>query len=446
MPNAVLRHGNSEEILKEILSESIDAICCDPPFGISFNQHEWDRTLPDLAIWKECLRVLKPGGYLAAFGASPTSHRLTADLESLGFKVCGRMAWIYPNGTPACQRIDDEHWARVKPAHEDIIVVMKPLAARTYHENRQKYGTGGLRVKNTIGDGRMTTSILSYNKPTQTERNLGAEHLPKKPVVDREECDRSLYSKVMRNNNHPCVKPIALLSHLCKLIADPDAIILDPFMGSGSAGMAAIWSGLNYIGIEIDEGYFEIAKSRVGYALNNSCPSFPLTAAARRNSLAAGEREGCGRRHVSQEISALFKVEETYALVDDSDLGADCAVDDREVPVRWHTEEAGSATDIRPNSSDAPLISFGLVEMSPLVFDDKCSPVIKNRNEIGIESATRKLEPERGLLPVDVPDPVSDLRVPVDVDRAIELLPTIGEVATAMSAGAWYCSGGASSR
>jgi tRNA G10 N-methylase Trm11 len=132
----------------------------------------------------------------------------------------------------------------------------------------------------TLGDGtiKMTTTILKYNKATPTERNLGVEHFPKRRVIDREESNRSLMKKSMHQNFHPCPKPTALLFHISLLMADPGETILDPFMGSGSGGLAAVWSGFNYIGIELSPEYFEIAKARVEYALNNDAFAFPLTA------------------------------------------------------------------------------------------------------------------------------------------------------------------------
>jgi DNA modification methylase len=128
----------------------------------------------------------------------------------------------------------------------------------------------------------MTSSILQYNKPTPTERNLGVEHLPPRQVNPQKESARSLQKTTKRGNHHPCVKPIALMYHLCRLVAQPGDTVLDPFMGSGATGMAALWNDQNFIGIELDKGYFDVAKLRVEYALNNPMPKFPLNAAQRR--------------------------------------------------------------------------------------------------------------------------------------------------------------------
>jgi len=283
-PAAVLIQDDSAKAMKSILTNSVSAVICDPPYGIDFGDFDWDNGIPGFGIWRECFRVLKPGGYMVAFGASRTSHELTTLLEKIGFIICGRLVWEYPNGTPACQPIGDEHHARVKPAHEDIILVMKPIAAKTMKAHREKYGNCGRRVKDTLGDGtiKMTTSVFAYNKASPSERNIGVEHLPKRRLIERDESGRSLYKESKHQNYHPCVKPVELLAHLSRLLAEPGDTILDPFMGSGSGGLAAIWHGFNYIGIERDPGYFKVATARIEFALNNTAPPFPLDSKARK--------------------------------------------------------------------------------------------------------------------------------------------------------------------
>ena len=73
-------------------------------------------------------------------------------------------------------------------------------------------------------------------------------------------------------NIHPTIKPTTLMRYLCKLVTPPNGIILDPFMGSGSTGKAAILEGFDFIGIELQEDYFEIAKARIEYEVNKNEP------------------------------------------------------------------------------------------------------------------------------------------------------------------------------
>jgi site-specific DNA-methyltransferase (adenine-specific) len=69
---------------------------------------------------------------------------------------------------------------------------------------------------------------------------------------------------VLKKNTHPTVKPTALMAYLCRLITPPNGIVLDPFMGSGSTGKAAVKEGFSFVGCELDPDYFEIAKARIG--------------------------------------------------------------------------------------------------------------------------------------------------------------------------------------
>lgn len=284
MAEAVLLCGDSKHHLKSIETGSVDSVLSDFPYGIDFGNAKWDRSIPEDEIIKECFRVLRPGGYMVAFGAARTSHFLTLQLEAVGFQLITRMVWTYNNGAPCCQKFKgyDLH-GRPKPGHEDIILVMKPILEKTRQKQREVHGNCGLLIKDPLNPWKMTSTNLQIKKPTAAEINLGVEHFASKRVIDRDESGRSSYTASKRPNNHPCVKPVELLATLARMIAPhPDATILDPFMGSGSTGLAALWNGYNFIGIELDEGYFDIAKARVEYALNNEAPSFPLTAAARK--------------------------------------------------------------------------------------------------------------------------------------------------------------------
>lgn len=254
---AVLKQGNSLHLLRQIPDGTVDKVVTDPPFGVGFANHKWDKSLPNIDIWHEVFRVLKPGAHIVAFGDATKSHRLLVQLEDVGFEAGMRMAWEYPNGTPSRQPVGDFHHAQVQRTHEDIIIARKPLAEKTLRENQRVHGAGGLRVKNTLGDGATTKTILKYKKPTKTERNLGVEHFPSRRVNSRKESARSLHRNTARPNHHPCVKPIQLLAHLCHLVGNPGETILDPFMGSGSTGLAAIWGGFNFIGFELMPEYFE---------------------------------------------------------------------------------------------------------------------------------------------------------------------------------------------
>jgi len=103
-------------------------------------------------------------------------------------------------------------------------------------------------------------------KASKSERNKGLEGFEEKKTNDgrNKEIDNAFQrGSTLRNNNHPTVKPIALMRYLCRLITPKGGTILDPFMGSGSTGIGAKLENFNFIGIELDEDYFNIAKSRI---------------------------------------------------------------------------------------------------------------------------------------------------------------------------------------
>ena len=92
--------GDCKEKLKELEDNSIDAIVTDPPYGLSFMGKKWDYDVPSIDIWKECLRVLKPGGYLLSFAGTRTQHRMAVNIEDAGFEIRDMIAWIYASGFP----------------------------------------------------------------------------------------------------------------------------------------------------------------------------------------------------------------------------------------------------------------------------------------------------------------------------------------------------------
>ena len=91
--------------LKEIADNSVDAIITDPPYELSFMGKAWDYDVPKVDIWKECLRVLKPGGHLLAFAGTRTQHRMAVNIEDAGFEIRDMIAWIYGSGFPKSRNI-----------------------------------------------------------------------------------------------------------------------------------------------------------------------------------------------------------------------------------------------------------------------------------------------------------------------------------------------------
>lgn len=426
-----IHNGNSLEVLKTLGKNSIDSIVCDPPYELGFMNKKWDSSgiAYNVELWKECLRVLKPGGHLLAFSGSRTYHRMAVAIEDAGFDIRDQIMWVYGSGFPKSHdiskainkkagaerevvgnritgaamapRIDDrgssdagsgqnlvditipateeakqwEGWGTaLKPAHEPICLARKPFDA-TVAENVMLYGTGainidGCRVEisenddprlggkgewktdkaakevysggyvgdnisssplgrfpaNFIHDGSDEVVSLFPDTSPSKAANRGLQHssrhgglgdiggnikegtdgirghnddggsaarffyCAKASKRDRDEgldgfeekqtgsmngtVQKSLLTgsgnikDTQRRNFHPTVKPTTLMQYLCRLITPPNGIVLDPFMGSGSTGKAAMYEGFRFIGIDLDAEYCAISEARIQFALN----------------------------------------------------------------------------------------------------------------------------------------------------------------------------------
>jgi DNA modification methylase len=97
--------GDCLEKLKELEDNSVDAVVTDPPYGLSFMGKKWDYDVPSQEIWEECLRVLKPGGYLLAFAGTRTQHRMAVRIEDAGFEIRDLIFWTYASGFPKSTNI-----------------------------------------------------------------------------------------------------------------------------------------------------------------------------------------------------------------------------------------------------------------------------------------------------------------------------------------------------
>jgi len=159
MSNYTVINGNCLDEMKKLPANSVDAIVCDPPYGLEFMGNEWDRGVPGKDFWVEALRVAKPGAYLLAFSGTRTYHRLAAAIEDAGWEVRDIVTWVssktFPKSLNVSKAIDKttpiqakqwEGWGTaLKPSCEPICMARKPLEG-TVAENVQKYGTGGINI------------------------------------------------------------------------------------------------------------------------------------------------------------------------------------------------------------------------------------------------------------------------------------------------------------
>ena len=160
-----LRLGDCLEWMELMATNSVDSIVTDPPYGLSFMGKKWDHGVPSSEIWAECLRVLKPGGHLLAFGGTRTQHRLVCAIEDAGFDIRDQIAWVYGSGFPKSL---NGQWGgtALKPAIEPICLARKPITG-TVAANVLAHGTGGLNIDGCrveSGGEHMRGEIKSRNK------------------------------------------------------------------------------------------------------------------------------------------------------------------------------------------------------------------------------------------------------------------------------------------
>lgn len=176
---ADLRCGDALEVLRELESESFHGMLTDPPYGLKFMGKRWDAEVPAAEVWREALRVLKPGAHALVACGTRTQHRMATNLEDAGFEIRDVVAWIYGSGFPKSHNLSGEHHGygtALKPAMELWTLARKPLIG-TVAENVLAHGVGALNIDEcrvTVGlgevvvdDGQrtLTPSHEGYQRP-----------------------------------------------------------------------------------------------------------------------------------------------------------------------------------------------------------------------------------------------------------------------------------------
>lgn len=138
---------NCLDTMARMPDNSLDAIVTDPPYGISFMGQKWDYDVPSVEIWRECLRVLKPGGYLLAFAGTRTQHRMAINIEDAGFEIRDLISWVYGSGFPKSLNIS-KAIDKAAGAEREVIGTAtsgemqnaKGQNSRPWHENKNESG------------------------------------------------------------------------------------------------------------------------------------------------------------------------------------------------------------------------------------------------------------------------------------------------------------------
>jgi site-specific DNA-methyltransferase (adenine-specific) len=282
-----LFHGDSLEILKTFSSNTFDSVVCDPPYGIDFLESHWDGrdTIAfSRLFWIEALRVLKPGGHLAAMGAPRTSHRLVCAIEDSGFEIRDSLIWLHSQGFPKGRA--GEHASNLKSAHEPICLARKPLSANSTANNAGDWDTVPLDIETChieapdharFAQNRARDEIhdteggkyIGVQSPIPNVYGAPDGRCPAYVVLDGsaavvdvlpEGADRFFYcakasTTDRAGTSHPTVKPVALMEWLVTLVTPVGGHLLDPFAGSGTTGQSALNKGFSATLIEREEQF-----------------------------------------------------------------------------------------------------------------------------------------------------------------------------------------------
>src|SRR5271165_6905904 len=136
-----LYQGNCLDVLKIFPDNSVEAIVTDPPYGLSFMGKKWDYDVPSVDIWKEVLRVLKPGGHLLSFGGTRTYHRMVVNIEDAGFEIRDQIQWLYGQGFPKSLDISKAIDKSAGAEREVVGEVERPLFSKGRGHGRNEDGT-----------------------------------------------------------------------------------------------------------------------------------------------------------------------------------------------------------------------------------------------------------------------------------------------------------------
>ena len=269
-------HGECQQALSEMEDDFFHACITDPPYGMGMD--EWDHSVPTVDIWKEVYRVLRPGAFCLSFCSPELYHRMAVAVEDAGFRIKAQIMWMTTTKMPKHNRL--------KPAHEPIVLAQKPFKG-TIKDNHEKWGCGLIDTDNTripwdkkpptgwVKSGAKRRTFGKKGKTTGTQKEFGtvdanpAGRYPSNIIGEvQPEHQKYFYApRATRKekgdyNNHPTVKPVSLMSYLVKIYAAEETVVLDPFCGSGTTGVACIKENRDFVGIDMTEEYVEISNKR----------------------------------------------------------------------------------------------------------------------------------------------------------------------------------------
>ena len=294
-------HDDALNFLLKLKSHSIDVVLTDPPYFLDKMDNKWDihkikspkkpyaiKHLPAgmkfdreqgktfylwyLKVSEELFRILKPGGFFFSFSSPRLYHRMACAIDDAGFEIRDSFIWLYTQNQPKAMSLHhfinkmdktkkekEElnksfiHWKtpQVKSCFEPITMAQKPLEG-TYLENSMKYNISliNTEVKQGFNQDKFASNVMTHY---YINNKIDKVFLVDKP--DKHEKGSF--------NKHKTVKPLSLFKYLIKLTSKKNSVILDPFIGSGTTALACKELERNFIGVEINKEYIDIAVERL---------------------------------------------------------------------------------------------------------------------------------------------------------------------------------------
>ena len=242
MKNIQLYHGDCLEIMDKLIEQGVkvDAIITDPPYGTT--ACKWDSVIPFDEMWKRLNLLIKENGAIVLFGTEPFSSVLrVSNIKNYKYD------WVWDKVTAKGHLV-----AKIRPMQQtEYISVFGSGKKINYYPIMQ------LREKERkdVNVEYSRTEIMGGKTTKEKEKIIRKYRYPKNILT--------FSNASQKDKLHPTQKPVGLLEYLIKTYTNEDEVILDFTMGSGSTGVACLNTNRKFIGIELDEKYFEIAKNRI---------------------------------------------------------------------------------------------------------------------------------------------------------------------------------------
>ena len=241
-----LINGNCIEVMKKIEDKSIDMILCDLPYGTT--KCKWDIVITFETLWEQYNRIIKDNGVIALFGSEPFSSQLRIS-NIKNYKYDWYWNKVQGTGFSACKK--------------QPLRVIETISI--FYKKQPTYNPQMITREKIIDstNWKQDKRISENSRFTSTDNSLSRKVYDKKYPINYIEINRASNECNNTKRLHPTQKPVELLEYLIKTYTKEDDLVLDNCMGSGSTGIACLNTNRNFIGIEKDDNYFNIAKERI---------------------------------------------------------------------------------------------------------------------------------------------------------------------------------------